>query len=83
MTFEQWWATEAYKGPWTDLDKVCRAAWDAATYAASTRAGDAANEAEKDARRKVAVAKILPLLEENQLSGDADRLDAIIKVAQG
>ncbi len=40
MTFEQWWATEAYKGPWTDLDKVCRAAWDAATYAASTRAGE-------------------------------------------
>jgi hypothetical protein len=47
QTFEEWWANyprpQCDKGPAND-------AWDAATYAANTRAGDAGNEAEKDAR---------------------------------
>jgi hypothetical protein len=75
MTFEEW------EDKWLDdhLGKHPSAAdaWDAATYAANTRVGDASNEAEKDARRKVA----MDALSDRDFT-DAE-LDTIIKVAQG
>jgi hypothetical protein len=49
--------------------------WDAATYAASTRAGDAGNEAEKDARRKVAIVKFSEALKWNSVCTHGEESD--------
>jgi hypothetical protein len=57
------------------------AGWDAATYAANNRAGDAGNEAEKVERREVAVDKLAELYESDGWNGKT--VDAIIKEAQG
>jgi hypothetical protein len=88
MTFEEWWGkrtvNEEYGLSVTDM----KASWDAATYAANTRAGDAGNEAEKDARRNVAVIQLNALIPGEVLTAEHEvyvrqRLDAIIKEAQG
>jgi hypothetical protein len=86
MTFEDWYAIHG--SGWTREINLAKQAWDAATYAANTRAGDASNEAEKEARRKVAVDEIghqLLVLALGSPSNEAiiKKLDAIIKAAQG
>jgi hypothetical protein len=53
-----------------------------ATFEANERAGDAANSAEKDARRKVAVEEMQPLLAPWGKM-QPEKVDAIIKEAQG
>lgn len=88
MTFEKWWGEYPTNPP--AAKEWLRDAWDAATYAANTRAGDASNEAEKDARRKVAIDKLRELISgdwdyewECRLSKLPELMDAIIKEAQG
>lgn len=87
MTFKEWYAGHDFeKTP--NLEDDLRSCWDAATYAANTRAGDASNEAEKDARRKVAVDNLIGLEDRRrQFMIDFKEFqrerDAIIKAAQG
>jgi hypothetical protein len=67
--------------------EVARHFWDAATSAANTRAGDESNEAEKDARRKVAMQELIDL--ENWYDGQGTRelfdakQDDILRKCQG
>jgi hypothetical protein len=83
-SFEEWWATQTmYARSSYQYEQLARDTWDAATTAANTRAGDASNEAEKDARRKVAIQRIH--MEAMERDGNLDEFlaDAIIKEAQG
>ena len=77
MTFAEWHAKQPTFG--VNAERLAHDAWDAATSEANNRAGDASNEAEKDARRAIAVKAI----QESGLFIHESELDAIIKIAQG
>jgi hypothetical protein len=81
MTFEDWWPTAFYH----TTEEVARQAWEAATYAASSRAGDASNEAEKVERLDEAVveAGVLFVGLTPISAALTDKLRAIIAKAQG
>jgi hypothetical protein len=81
VTFEDWWPTAFYH----TTEEAARQAWEAATYAASSRAGDASNEAEKDARRKVAVKALADFYNTDiqSMAEFNEQVNAIIKAAQG
>ena len=80
-SFEEWWTTQSEGHP--DNVPKYREIWDAATYAANNAQGVAANEAEKDARRKVAVEKLSVLWQEDWAPMVRSKMDAIIKECQG
>lgn len=89
MTFEDWWATEDFN----DEKAAAKAAWDAATTAANTRSGDAsnaegqaANEATKRNRVRVADDELEALLRGKdgwRDSAEEFAVRAIIVKAQG
>lgn len=79
MTFEEKWKELTGDDPAAVLNyNGGKLLWEAATYAASVAAGDRGNEAEKDARRKVAVMQIAGMRH-----WDAEQADLIIQKAQG
>lgn len=78
--FEEW-AAEHGIGKESYGYEELRECWTAAQYALNSELGIAANEAAKDARRKVAVDAINAAL--TGTASDAEWLDAIIREAQG
>jgi hypothetical protein len=88
MTFQEWRDNRyglVNEETFLNLSDL-QAAWDAATTAVNVRSGDSANEAEKDARRKVAIEKMTDWFGGQCLDAPltfSEMLDAIIKKAQG
>jgi hypothetical protein len=87
MTFEEWYA-QRIRG-WSAMVKdmatveiVARDAWDAATFAANNRAGDAGNEGEKADRLETAMVELNQLFK-GYWNNEAVALRTIIAKCQG